>query len=67
LKNSRLSQKGADTIIEKISRKTEIIDLSYNPSVKDLNMNILIYDYKRRIKQINIEGNNVGDTLVIKL
>ena len=67
MKNSRLSQKGADTIIEKISRKTEIIDLSYNTSVKDLNMNILIYDYKRRIKEINIEGNNVGDTLVIKL
>lgn len=67
MKNKFLSQKGADKILERIPKKVELIDLSYNPSVKDLNMDVLVFNYERKIREINLERNNVGDNLVIKL
>lgn len=67
LSNNRLSQKGADTIVKKISYNIEKLDLSYNPSVKDLDLDILIFDYKHKLRELNIEGNNVGDAFTIKI
>ncbi|CAI2387670.1 unnamed protein product [Moneuplotes crassus] len=67
LQNKFLSQKGADKIIDKLPGKIEILNLSYNPSMKDLNMDSLIFNYEKRIKELNLERNNVGDSLVIKL
>jgi hypothetical protein len=67
LSNNRLSQKGANTIITKISKNIEKFDISYNPCVKDLNLDILVFDYKRKLKELSVEGNNVGDQFVIKL
>lgn len=67
LSNNRLSQKGADSVVKKISNEIEVLDLSYNPSVKDLDVDILVLDYKRRLRELNIEGNNVGDTFIIKI
>ena len=67
LSNNRLSQKGATAILKKMSKSIQNLDLSNNPSVKDLDVRLLITDYKIKLKQLNIEGNNVGDNLVIKL
>ena len=67
LSNNRLSQKGATAILKKMSKSIQNLDLSNNPSVKDLDVKLLITDYKIKLKQLNIEGNNVGDNLVIKL
>ena len=51
----------------KFLNKIETLDLSYNPSVKDLNMDVLIFNYEKRIKELNLERNNVGDNLALKL
>lgn len=67
LSQNRLSQKGANAILEKMSPAIQTLDLSYNPSVKDLDTALLIVDYNRKLKELNLEGNNVGDQLVIKL
>ena len=67
LKNNRLSQNGANVIIRKLSNNIQKLNLSFNPSVKEIDLNILIYDYNRRLKELNIEGNNVGDSFIGKL
>ena len=67
LSNNRLSQKDATAILKKMLKFIQSLDLSNNPSVKDLDIKLLITDYKLKLKQLNIEGNNVGENLEIKL
>ena len=43
------------------------LNLSYNPAVKEIDLRVLVHDYSRRIWELNIEGNNVGDSFIIKL
>jgi Ran GTPase-activating protein (RanGAP) involved in mRNA processing and transport len=67
LSNNRLSQKGADHILEKVNSHISKLDISFNPNVKALNFEKLITDFTFRLTAINLEGNNIGDNLVIKL
>ena len=67
LRNNRLTQKAADTILENISYSLKKLDISYNPQVKDINTDFLFKRLKLDLVELNIEGNSVGDQLIIKL
>jgi len=42
-------------------------DISHNPNVKSLNFSKLITDMSYNLTNLNIEGNNMGDNIVVKL
>ena len=67
MKNNRLTQSGADNLLKKLPKNIQRLNLSNNPSVKELDLNFLVYDYTRKLKELNIEGNNVGDSFIVKL
>ena len=43
------------------------LDVSYNPQIKDIDTDYLFHNLKVNLNELNIEGNNVGDQLIIKL
>jgi len=67
LRNTRISQKGADMIIENMGSNVKKINFSYNPQVKNINTNFLFRIQRVCLIELNIEGNKVGDGLVAKL
>lgn len=67
LRNNRLSQKGADTIVEKLNKHVTKLDFSFNPNIKTLNFNKLIVNMEFALTSLSLEGNSIGDNNVIKL
>jgi hypothetical protein len=67
LSNSRLTQKGADKIINNIGYSVKKINISYNPQVKDIDVHYLFHILKINLIELNIEGNKVGDRMIIKI
>lgn len=67
LSNNRLSQKGVDFIFEKMNSNIRKLDISNNPHVKHINTHKLITDYNTKLTALNVEGNQTGDNLVVKL
>lgn len=63
LKNNRLSQESVNRILNKISKNVEKLDLSYNPLVKDLDTDMLFMEMGIYLKELNLEANNIGDSL----
>lgn len=67
LKNNRLSQSAANKIIQNLGKSIISLDLSYNPLVKDLNTDFLFSHHGIQLKELNLEGNNIGDLLTQKI
>lgn len=67
LSNNRLTQWGADHILEKIDYGIQKLNISNNPNVKFIDLEKFVLDEKICLKDLNIEGNSVGDNFVIKL
>ena len=67
LSNNRLSQKGIDTIMEKMNSKVRKLDISYNSRIKYIDFSKLILDYDTKLTSLNIEENNFGDNIIVKL
>ena len=67
LSNNRLTQKGADFILEKVNSHIQKIDMSFNPNVRVFNFEKFILNQNFMLREFSIEGNNVGDNFIIKL
>lgn len=67
LSNNRLTQEAANNIVEKLNKNIHKLDISFNPSVKFINVDKLVKNYNFRLSALNLEGNNAGDNLVVKL
>ena len=67
LSNNRITQKGADKIVEKLNQNISSLDFSFNPNIKYLNFKKLISNRSFKLTKLNLEGNQMGDNVVVKL
>lgn len=67
LSNNRLSQKGIDTIMDKMNSKVRKLDISYNSRIQYIDFSKLILNYDMKLTSLNIEENNFGDNMIVKL
>lgn len=67
LSNNRLTQESADKIVEKLNNFVHKLDLSNNSDINTLNFDKLIKTYSIRLTSLNVEGNGMGDGMIVKL
>ena len=67
MSGNRLTQRGANYILDKVNHKVQKMDLSFNPNIKIVDFDKFIINPRITLKSLNIEGNNVGDNFVKKL
>eukprot|EP00347_Sterkiella_histriomuscorum_P007316 403349416 len=64
LSSNRLTSFGANAYLQQIDFNLDILDLSYNPKIEQssyLMIREIVENPYRRLRQLNLEGNNIGD------